>query len=106
VPEPRDIYATKSYDDNALVQPEAREIFARLLAQGWTDALRRKHPDETIYTFWDYMRHRWERNGGLRLDHLLLSSKLARRLKAAGVDREVRGLEGASDHAPAWIELR
>jgi exodeoxyribonuclease III len=106
VPEPRDIYATKSYDDNALVQPEAREVFARLLGQGWTDALRKKHPDETIYTFWDYMRQRWERNGGLRLDHLLLSGKLARRLEAAGVDREVRGLEGASDHAPVWIELR
>ena len=106
VPEPRDIYASKSYDDNALVQPESREVFARLLAQGWTDALRKKHPDEVIYTFWDYMRKRWERNGGLRLDHLLLSKKLARRLKAADVDREVRGIEGASDHAPVWIELK
>jgi len=106
VPEPRDIYASKSYDDNALVQPESREVFARLLAQGWTDALRKKHPDEVIYTFWDYMRKRWERNGGLRLDHLLLSKKLARRLKAAEVDREVRGEEGASDHAPVWIELK
>jgi len=106
VPEPRDIYVTKSYDNNALVQPQSRAIFAALLEQGWTDALRRKHPDETIYTFWDYMRQRWERNGGLRLDHLLLSKKLARKLKESGVDREVRGLEGASDHAPAWIELR
>ena len=106
VPEPRDIYASKSYDDNALVQPESREVFARLLAQGWTDALRKKHPDEAIYTFWDYMRKRWERNGGLRLDHLLLSKKLARRLKAAEVDRETRGLEGASDHAPVWVELK
>lgn len=106
VPEPRDIYATKSYDDNALLQPESRAVFAALLAQGWTDALRRKHPEETVYTFWDYMRHRWERDAGLRLDHLLLSQKLARKLRAAGVDREVRGREGASDHAPAWIELR
>ena len=106
VPEPRDIYETKSYRDNALVQPESRALFARLLAQGWTDAIRKKHPDETIYTFWDYMRNRWPRNAGLRLDHLLLSKSLARRLTAAGVDREVRGEEGASDHAPAWITLR
>ncbi|GLQ54773.1 exodeoxyribonuclease III [Devosia nitrariae] len=106
VPEPRDIYQTTSYRDNALVQPESRALFARLLAQGWTDALRARHPDETVYTFWDYMRNRWPRNAGLRLDHLLLSRELARKLKAAEVDREVRGREGASDHAPAWIELK
>jgi exodeoxyribonuclease-3 len=106
VPEPHDIYATKSYDDNALVQPESRALYARLLAQGWTDALRKKHPDETIFTFWDYMRNRWPRDAGMRLDHLLLSKKLARRLKDAGVDREVRGEPEASDHAPAWVELK
>ncbi len=106
VPEPRDIYQTTSYRDNALVQPESRALYARLLAQGWTDAIRKKHPDETIYTFWDYMRNRWPRNAGLRLDHLLLSKALTRKLVAAGVDREVRGRDGASDHAPAWIELR
>lgn len=106
VPEPRDIYETKSYRDNALVQPESRALFAQLLAQGWTDAIRKKHPDETIYTFWDYMRNRWPRNAGLRLDHLLLSKTLARKLTAAGVDRDVRGADGASDHAPAWIQLR
>ena len=106
VPEPRDIYETKSYRDNALVQPESRALFAELLAQGWTDAIRKKHPDETIYTFWDYMRNRWPRNAGLRLDHLLLSKALARKLTAAGVDRDIRGRDGASDHAPAWIELR
>lgn len=105
VPEPRDIYPSKSYDDNALVQPAPREAYARLLAQGWTDALRRKHPDEVIYTFWDYMRQRWERNGGLRLDHVLLSRPLAKKLKAAEVDREVRGREGASDHAPVWVKF-
>ena len=106
VPDVRDIYATTSYRDNALVQPEPREQFARLLAQGWTDALRKKHPnDPELYTFWDYMRNRWPRNAGLRLDHLLLSKSLARKLKAAEVDREVRGQEGASDHAPVWIEL-
>jgi len=107
VPEPRDIYQTRSYDDNALVQPESREAFGRLLGQGWVDALRKKHPkDDELYTFWDYMRNRWPRNAGLRLDHLLLSKTLARRLVDAGVDRHVRGEENASDHAPAWIVLR
>ena len=105
VPGPRDIYATRSYDDNALVQPESREQFARLLAQGWVDAVRAIHPDETIYTFWDYMRNRWPRDAGLRLDHLLLSRKLLRRLKSATVDRDVRGRDGASDHAPVTIEI-
>lgn len=106
VPEPRDIYPTKSYDKNALVQPESRAVFERLLDQGWVDAIRKIHPDETVYTFWDYMRNRWPRNAGLRLDHLLLSRKVARRLKDAGVDRDVRGMENASDHAPVWVELR
>ncbi|MGI6856056.1 exodeoxyribonuclease III [Mesorhizobium sp. 1B3] len=106
VPEPRDIYPTKSYDKNALVQPESRAVFERLLDQGWVDAIRKIHPDETVYTFWDYMRNRWPRNAGLRLDHLLLSRKVARRLRDAGVDREVRGVDGASDHAPVWVELR
>lgn len=106
VPEPCDIYATRSYDANALVQPEARAQFARLLEQGWTDAIRQQHPDETIYTFWDYMRNRWPRDAGLRLDHLLLSKKLSKRVLASGVDRDVRGLEGASDHAPTWVEFR
>ncbi len=106
VPEPRDIYVTTSYRDNALVQPESRALYAQLLAQGWTDAIRKKHPDETIYTFWDYMRNRWPRDAGLRLDHLLLSKALARKLVDAGVDRDVRGRDGASDHAPTWITLR
>ncbi len=106
VPEPRDIYVTTSYRDNALVQPESRADFRALLAQGWTDAIRKKHPDETVYTFWDYMRNRWPRDAGLRLDHLLLSKKLVRKLVDAGVDRDVRGAENASDHAPAWIILK
>lgn len=105
VPEPRDIYETTSYRDNALVQPASRALFAQLLEQGWTDAIRALYPDETVYTFWDYMRNRWPRNAGLRLDHLLLSGELAGALKAAGVDRDVRGAEGASDHAPVWIEI-
>ncbi|MCP9232903.1 exodeoxyribonuclease III [Mesorhizobium sp. M0045] len=106
VPEARDIYPTRSYDDNALVQPESRASFQRLLDQGWLDALRKKHPTETLYTFWDYRRNRWPRDAGLRLDHILLSKKLSRRLVAAGIDRDVRGETGASDHAPVWVELR
>ena len=105
VPTERDIYPTKYYDRDALVQPESRAAFARLLKQGWTDAIRALHPEERIYTFWDYMRNRWPRDAGLRLDHILLSPDLAARLKASGVDRAVRGKPNASDHAPAWVEL-
>jgi exodeoxyribonuclease-3 len=106
VPTERDIYPTQSWAKDALVQPESRAAFRRLLGQGWTDAIRTLHPSEPMYTFWDYKRDRWRRDAGLRLDHLLLSPPLAGRLAAAGVDREVRGREGASDHAPAWITLR
>ena len=106
VPEPRDIYPTRSYDDNALVQPESRAAFRQLLSQGWVDALRKAYPDEELFTFWDYRRNRWQRNAGLRLDHILLSRALTRRLKAAGIDRDVRGQENASDHAPVWITVR
>jgi len=89
------------------VQPQSREAFGRLREQGWVDALRKQHPkDDGLYTFWDYMRNRWPRNAGLRLDHLLLSKKLARRLVDAGVDRHVRAEENASDHAPAWSVLK
>lgn len=105
IPTALDIYTTKSYDDDALLQPATRTAWERLVAQGWTDALRSKHPDERIYTYWDYLRNRWPRNAGLRIDHLLLSPPLAQRLKQARVDREWRGVEGASDHAPVWIEL-
>jgi len=105
VPTDRDIYPTTSWADDALLQPEARAAFRRLLDQGWTDALRTLHPDAPLYTFWDYKRNRWPRDAGLRLDHLLLSPQLAPRLAAAGVDRAVRGADGASDHAPAWMAL-
>lgn len=101
-----DIYPTKSYADNALVQPESRAAFRKLVGRSWTDALRAKYPDERIYTFWDYKRQRWQRDAGLRLDHFLLSPPVAERLADAGVDRDVRGREGASDHAPVWIRLR
>jgi exodeoxyribonuclease-3 len=105
VPTDFDIYNTRSWKDDALLQPEPRAAYAELLAQGWTDAIRALHPDEPIYTFWDYFRNAWGRNAGLRIDHLLLSPVAAERLRAAGVDREVRAREKASDHAPAWVEL-
>jgi exodeoxyribonuclease III len=106
VPTEQDIYPTKSWDDDALVQPESRAAYARLLAQGWADAIRARHPNEPMYTYWDYKRKRWERDAGLRLDHILLSPDLAERLVDAGVDRTVRGKDDASDHAPVWIVLR
>jgi exodeoxyribonuclease-3 len=105
VPTDFDIYNPKSWKKDALLQPAPRERYARLLKQGWTDALRTLHPEERIYTFWDYFREHWPKNSGLRIDHLLLSPTLAPRLKRAGVDRWVRGMEKASDHAPAWVEL-
>jgi len=106
VPTDRDIYNPASWLDDALLQPESREAYRTLLAQGWIDAIRTRHPDDfTIYTFWDYLRNRWARNAGLRIDHLLLSPDLGPRLVDAGVDREVRGREKASDHAPAWVVL-
>jgi exodeoxyribonuclease-3 len=105
VPTDDDIYSTKSWLDDALLQPESRAAWFELLAQGWTDAIRLRHPDERVYTFWDYMRNRWARNAGLRIDHLLLSPALVPHLGNAGVDRDERGKEKASDHAPAWIEL-
>lgn len=101
-----DIYPTRSWDKDALTQPEPRRKFRKLLDQGWLDALRALHADERIYTYWDYKRQRWERNAGLRLDHLLLNATIGKRLVSAGVDKPVRGEPGASDHAPAWIELK
>jgi len=105
VPTDRDIYPTKSYADNALLQPQSRAAFQRILDQGWVDAIRAFHT-APMYTFWDYLRNRWQRDAGLRIDHLLLSSEAAKRMTDAGVDREVRGKEGASDHAPAWVILK
>jgi exodeoxyribonuclease-3 len=100
-----DIYSPKSWMDDALLQPESRQAWRRLLEQGWTDAIRRLHPAAPMYTFWDYFRNRWQRNSGLRIDHLLLNPDAASRLVSAGVDRDVRGREKASDHAPAWVVL-
>jgi exodeoxyribonuclease III len=105
MPTDLDVYAPARWVDDALFRPEVRDAFRRLTAQGWVDALRVLHPNERIYTFWDYFRNRYARNAGLRIDHLLLSPSIADRLVAAEVDREVRGWEKASDHAPTWIEL-
>jgi exodeoxyribonuclease III len=106
VPTDADIYAMRSWKDNALVAPEPRALFALLVERGWTDALRVLHPDEPMYTFWHYLRNAWDRDAGMRLDHLLLNAPVRERLEAAGVDRWVRGAANASDHAPAWIDLR
>ena len=106
MPTDLDVYKPERWVDDALFRPEARAAFHALLAQGWTDALRRMHPSERIYTFWDYVRHAYARDAGLRIDHLLLSPQLEGRLLASGVDRDVRGWEKASDHAPTWIELK
>jgi exodeoxyribonuclease-3 len=106
IPTEQDVYKPERWVDDALFLPETREAYRQLLAQGWTDALRHLHPDQTIYTFWDYMRGAFSRNAGLRIDHLLLSPGLAPRLNAAGVDRDVRAMEKTSDHAPTWVELR
>ena len=100
-----DIYNPRSWRKDALLQPQTRACYRRLLEQGWLDAIRSKHPKQRIYTFWDYFRQHWERDAGLRIDHLLLNRTLAPRLKAVGVDRWVRALEHPSDHAPAWVTL-
>jgi len=106
VPTDADIYKSKSWARNALVQPASRDAFRRLIDQGWTDAIRARHPQRTLYTFWDYKRDRWARDAGLRLDHLLLSPALSGCLIDAGVDRDVRARESASDHVPAWVVVR
>jgi len=105
VPTDFDIYNTRSWLKDALLQPQARRCYAELLEQGWVDAVRTLHPEEPIYTFWDYFRKHWETNSGLRIDHLLLNKNVAPRLEGAGVDTWVRGEPGASDHAPTWILL-
>ena len=105
MPTELDVYKPERWLDDALFAPEVRAAYARLLKQGWTDALRTMHPDEIIYTFWDYFRNAFARNAGLRIDHLLLSPALAGRLVAAEVDKDVRSWDKTSDHAPVWIEL-
>jgi exodeoxyribonuclease-3 len=106
IPSELDVYNPAGWAADALFRPETREAYQRLLAQGWVDALRHMHPAERVYTFWEYLAGAWRRNAGLRIDHLLLNPAAALRLTAAGVDRDVRGWEKTSDHAPTWVELR
>lgn len=106
IPTDMDVYKPERWLDDALFRPESRNAYHKLVAQGWIDALRKLHPDETIYTFWDYFRNAYGRNAGLRIDHFLLSPELAKRLVACEVDKHVRGWEKTSDHAPVWIELK
>ena len=105
IPTDADAYKPERWMKDALFSPEAKAGYSRLIKQGWTDAIRKLHPDERIFTFWDYFRNAWPRDAGIRIDHLLLNTPAAKRLKSAGVDRSVRGLPKASDHAPVWIEL-
>lgn len=106
MPTEKDVYKPERWVDDALFRPETRKAFHDLVSQGWTDAVRHLHPDETIYTFWDYFRNAYGRNAGLRIDHFLLSPQLNSKLKSATVDHHVRGWEKTSDHAPVWIELK
>jgi len=106
IPTEKDVYKPERWVDDALFRIEVRAAFARLTGQGWVDAVRSLHPDSQIYTFWDYFRNAFGRDAGLRIDHLLLNPTVAPRLVDAGVDRNVRGWEKASDHAPTWVELR
>lgn len=106
MPTELDVYKPERWVEDALFRPETRAAFKKLLDQGWTDAIRKLHPDEIIYTFWDYFRDAYGRNAGLRIDHFLLSPQLSGQLVATGVDKHVRGWEKTSDHAPVWIELK
>ncbi|HVF97573.1 MAG TPA: exodeoxyribonuclease III [Flavisolibacter sp.] len=106
IPSEKDVYKPERWTTDALFRPETREAFNTLLAQGWTDALRKLYPDETIYTYWDYFRNGFGRDAGLRIDHFLLSQSAAERLTACGVNKDVRGWEKTSDHAPVWVELK
>ncbi|MEE1944564.1 exodeoxyribonuclease III [Pedobacter sp. KR3-3] len=105
IPTPFDVYKPERWVDDALFRPETRQAYQELLAQGWTDAIRKLYPEEKIYTFWDYFRNAYGRDAGLRIDHFLLSDALTTKLRGAGVDKQVRGWEKTSDHAPVWIEL-
>jgi exodeoxyribonuclease-3 len=106
MPTELDVYKPERWVDDALFRPETRAAFQKLMKQGWTDAIRKLYPNEKIYTFWDYFRNAYGRDAGLRIDHFLLSTELDKRLLAGGVERDVRGWEKSSDHAPVWIEIK
>lgn len=105
IPTESDVYKPEAWVNDALFRVEVREAFEHLTGHGWVDSLRKMHPHETLYTYWDYFRNAFPRNAGLRIDHLLLSPSIAGRLRGAGVYRDTRGWEKASDHAPTWIDL-
>ncbi|CDN51554.1 exodeoxyribonuclease III [Neorhizobium galegae] len=105
MPTELDVYKPERWTNDALFRVEVRDAFRHLVDQGWTDALRHLHPDERIYTFWDYFRNAYARDAGLRIDHFLLSPQVASRLAKAEVEKHVRGWDHSSDHAPVWIEL-
>ena len=106
IPNDDDTYSVRAMQDDALMQPESRAGYRRLVAQGWTDALRTRHPTGGVWTFWDYQAGAWQRDAGFRIDHLLLSPAVADRLVEAGVDKAYRGREKASDHAPTYVRIR
>jgi exodeoxyribonuclease-3 len=106
IPTDMDVYKPERWAKDALFAPAAKEKYRELVAQGWTDALRYLNPNERIYTFWPYWRNSFERNAGIRIDHALLSPSMAKKLKAAGVDRTPRGWEKTSDHAPMWVDVQ
>jgi exodeoxyribonuclease III len=105
IPTDDDVFSPKAMARDALMQPESRAAFRTIVHQGWTDAIRARHPDGPIWTFWDYTAGCWQRDAGFRIDHLLLSPHAADRLLDAGVDKDYRGREKASDHAPTWVEI-
>ncbi len=106
IPNDDDTFSVRAMAEDALMQPESRAAYRRLLAQGWTDALRTRHPTGGVWTFWDYQAGAWQRDAGFRIDHLLMSPQAADRLVDAGVDKSYRAREKASDHAPTWVRLR
>ncbi|MES2700826.1 MAG: exodeoxyribonuclease III, partial [Pseudomonadota bacterium] len=106
IPEDKDVWSPAAMANDALMQPQSRDAYARLLADGWTDAIATLNPRGGVWTFWDYQAGAWQRDHGFRIDHLLLSPDCADRMVSAGVDKEYRGREKASDHTPVWVELR
>jgi exodeoxyribonuclease-3 len=105
IPEDKDVFSVRAMANDALMQPASRDAYARILHDGWTDAIDTLNPQGGVWTFWDFQAGAWQRDLGFRIDHLLLSPQAADRMRAAGVDKEHRGREKPSDHAPVWVEL-